>query len=154
MRPWSRDHPGLEKCREVVAYLKGLDFDRIAEAAEIEVPEVRKLQQPIRHEQMRGSTKQQRRKEVAVVEAVVLPVPLETVVGHAQQQDEEAHRHEPIEPRCFPLWLAGRSFVRRWLLAPLPRPDLIHPQPLVVLPVVIPVLNPHHYLGWLLDVAS
>ena len=56
--------PALRKGREVVAYIEGLNFDRIAEAADISVDDVRRLLFPLTREQMKPTTSMVGRKEV------------------------------------------------------------------------------------------
>jgi zona occludens toxin len=46
--------PALQKGRRVIAYIEGLDFDRIAQAAELPVDKVRELLKPVTREQVEG----------------------------------------------------------------------------------------------------
>ncbi|PZQ77134.1 MAG: Zonular occludens toxin [Variovorax paradoxus] len=58
--------PWLKKGREVVAYVEGLDFDRIAEAAELSVDQVRELLFPLTREDMRPREEKKNGKMVPI----------------------------------------------------------------------------------------
>jgi zona occludens toxin len=58
--------PALKSGREVVAYIEGLNFIRIAEAAEISLDDVKRLLFPLTRDQMKGFTSTVGRKEITV----------------------------------------------------------------------------------------
>jgi len=58
--------PALQKGREVVAYIEGLNVERIAEASGLGVDDVRQLLHPLTRDQMRPGTSKVGRKDVPI----------------------------------------------------------------------------------------